>query len=82
MGVLSVPSVLVELCAYAAFVVAGWLVAPALGLVVLGTALWWIAQSLDGVKIRAPKVRVPKVRVPRVSVKLPWRRPGAGNEAA
>lgn len=76
-------SVFIELCAYAAFVVAGWLVAPALGLVVLGAALWWIAQSLDGVKVRAPKVRIPKVTLPKVQVRFPQvRRPGVADEAA
>ena len=68
-------SVFVELAAYAAFVVAGWMVTPALGLVVLGGALWWIAQSLDGVKVRAPKVKLPRVPVPRVRMPRP-RRPG------
>jgi hypothetical protein len=53
----------VELAAYSAFVIAGWLIAPALGLLVLGVALWLIAQALDGVKVRIPSVKLPKVRV-------------------
>lgn len=56
---------LVELAAYAAFVVAGWLVTPTLGLVVLGAALWWIAQSLDGVRVKVPRPKMPKVTMPK-----------------
>lgn len=53
----------VELAAYTAFVVAGWLLAPALGLMILGAALWMIAQALDGVKVKIPRVQMPRVRV-------------------
>ena len=58
-----------ELAAYAAFVVAGWLVAPALGLALLGTALWLLAQATDGAKVTIPKVKVPKVL--KIRVKAP-----------
>lgn len=61
----------VELLAYTAFVVAGWLLSPVLGLTVLGAALWWTAQGLDGVKVPRPKVRVPAVRMPKVRLPKP-----------
>jgi hypothetical protein len=56
-------SVLTELLAYAAFVVAGWLISPVLGLSVLGAALWWTAQAMDGAKVKVPKITVPRIRV-------------------
>lgn len=57
---------IVELASFAAFVVAGWLVSPIAGLVVLGVVLWVLAQALDGAKVPMPRVRVPAVKVPRV----------------
>lgn len=71
-------STLVELAAYAAFVAGGWMVRPWVGLVVLGIALWWIAQSLDGVKVRVPRPRMPRVVMPRLNPPtVRARRPGA-----
>lgn len=65
-----------ELAAFACFVVAGWLVAPFLGLVVAGVVLLLISRATDGVKVKAPKLRIPKaetlkVKLPRVRVTWP-----------
>ena len=44
-------SAVVELSALACFVVAGWLVAPALGMAVAGVGLLLVGQALDGVPL-------------------------------
>lgn len=73
----------VELVAFAAFVTAGWLLSPILGLAVLGALLWVLAQALDGVKVRAPKVKAPKPRLPRPRIpSVQIRRPGASTAAS
>lgn len=77
---------IIEGLALVAFVVAGWLVAPALGLTVAGAALLLVGAAIDGTRraggpddggrpsagARPPRVRVPRPRVPR----LGRRRPG------
>lgn len=73
----------VELLSYAAFIVAGWLIVPWLGVAVLGAVLWYIAQAMHGEKDLVIKVKVPKV--PRIRVKPPRVTPpkaaGAGERA-
>jgi hypothetical protein len=66
--VVPVLSGIVEIASFAAFVAAGWLVSPVVGLAVLGAALWLIAQALEGVTVKAPRVKFPRIRVklPRI----------------
>jgi hypothetical protein len=62
----TVLSTVVELAGLAAFVAAGWLIAPWLGLVVAGCALLLIGQALDGAIVPSPAdvwVRVPWARL-------------------
>lgn len=88
-------STALELAAYAVLVVAGWLIAPFVGLIVLGVALLVIAHALDRANDAAPvadggrhrpdtdtgRVRRPKVRLPRVTLPhVQIRRPGRREE--
>ncbi|MFC0438766.1 hypothetical protein [Kutzneria buriramensis] len=59
----TVLSTVVELAGLAAFVAAGWLIAPWLGLVVAGCALLLIGQALDGAIVPSPAA---------VWARIPW----------
>jgi hypothetical protein len=61
----TVLSTVVELAGLAAFVAAGWLIAPWLGLVVAGCALLLIGQALDGAIVPSPA---------QVLARVPWAR--------
>lgn len=69
-------STVVEVCGYACFVAAGWLIAPFLGLVVAGVVLLLFAHAIEGLRVRLPRPAVSTLkamwaRVPRLRVVRP-----------